>query len=132
MASRAVYADVVGEVRDELAARIAALTAEGVSADRIVLDPGIGFAKDAGHNWSVLAGLSALRELGHPILVGASRKRFLGALPALAGNTDPTARDLPTAVVSALVALEGVWALRVHDVPGTAAALDIVEAWRGG
>jgi dihydropteroate synthase len=132
MASRAVYADVVAEVRDELAARVASLTERGVAADRIILDPGIGFAKDAGHNWRLLAGLSTLRELGHPILVGASRKRFLGALPALAGRADPAARDVPTAVVSALVALEGVWALRVHDVAGTAAALDIVEAWRGG
>jgi len=132
MASRAVYADVVAEVRDELAARVQALTQQGVAGDRIILDPGIGFAKDATHNWRVLAGLSALRELGHPILVGASRKRFLGALPSLSGTPDPAARDLPTAVVSALAALEGVWALRVHDVAGTAAALDIVDAWRGG
>ncbi|WP_210479881.1 dihydropteroate synthase [Naasia sp. SYSU D00948] len=131
MSARAVYDDVVLEVRDELAARVQALIDQGIAADRIVLDPGIGFAKESEHNWRVLAGLGALQELGHPLLVGVSRKRFLGGLPSLSGAEDPAARDLPTAVTSALLALQGVWAVRVHDVAGTAAALDVVDAWRG-
>ncbi|WP_210507693.1 dihydropteroate synthase [Naasia sp. SYSU D00057] len=129
MASRAVYGDVVAEVRDELADRVASLTAEGVRRERLLLDPGVGFAKDGGHNWRVLANLRVLRELGLPLYVGVSRKRFLGALPSLAGS-DAEARDLPTAVVSALLALDGVAALRVHDVAATVTALEVVEAWR--
>ena len=83
--------------------------------ERIVLDPGLGFAKDAGHNWQLLARLDELATLGHGILIGASRKRFIGALlPEGAPMED---RDPPTAVISALAARAGVWAVRVHDVP---------------
>ncbi|BDZ45192.1 dihydropteroate synthase [Naasia aerilata] len=126
----ASYTDVVAEVRDELAQRVEALTAAGISRDRILLDPGLGFAKDAAHNWQLLGALPVLNALGQPLLIGASRKRFLGALPSLAGREDATARDLPTAVLSALLSLEGVAALRVHDVAATVAALDVADAWR--
>jgi dihydropteroate synthase len=124
-----VYADVVAEVRAELKARVAELVVAGVDPDRIAVDPGLGFAKTAEHNWRLLAGLDELVGLGHPVLVGASRKRFLGELlPADAPVED---RDLPTAVVSALAARAGAWAVRVHDVRSTAVALGVLERWRG-
>ncbi len=134
MADRAHYGDVADEVRDELAGRLDALEEAGVARERVVLDPGIGFAKTARHNWEVLAGLDRIAELGAPLLVGASRKRFLGDLP-VRGRFESeievlpvTARDLPTAVISAVAAMSGVWAVRVHDAAATATALDVVEA----
>lgn len=134
MADRAHYVDVVGEVRDELADRLDVLERAGVARDRIVLDPGIGFAKTAAHNWAVLAGLGRIADLGAPLLVGVSRKRFLADLPVRGaaerdGDTPPvSARDLPTAVISAVASMSGVWAVRVHDAAATATALDVVEA----
>lgn len=126
----AVYGDVVVDVRAELSARLDALIAAGIPEQRILLDPGLGFAKDAGHNWALLARLDELASLGRPLLVGASRKRFLAdLLPSDAPTSD---RDLPTAVVSALCARSGVWAVRVHDVVGTRLAIDVVQAWQGG
>ena len=133
MAGRAVYDDVVGDVVRELRQRLDALVAAGVDADRVVLDPGIGFAKDADHNWALLAHLDALAGIGRPVLVGASRKGFLGRL--LAGD-DGTAReaegrDVATAVLSALAAQDaGVWGLRVHAVRPTVDALRVVAALR--
>ncbi len=119
----ASFTDVVAEVRAELKARVAALVVAGVDPAKIVLDPGLGFGKDAEHNWALLNHLDELASLGHGILVGASRKRFVGALlPAGAAMED---RDLPTAVISALVARQGAWAVRVHDVPSTRLALDV-------
>ena len=117
------FTDVVAEVRAELKARVAALVVAGVRPEKIVLDPGLGFGKDAEHNWALLNHLEEIGSLGHGILVGASRKRFLGALlPEGAPMTD---RDLPTAVLSALVARQGAWAVRVHDVPSTRLALEV-------
>ncbi len=130
MAARATYADVVGEVRDELRARIDALTAAGIDPGRIVLDPGLGFAKDAAHDWQLLGSLDAVTDLGHRVLVGASRKRFLGRL--LPEGASVEARDVPTAVVSALSARAGAWAVRVHDVASTRAALAVEGAWARG
>jgi dihydropteroate synthase len=130
MAERATYADTVGEVRDELRARIDALVAAGVDPARIVLDPGLGFAKHAAHDWQLLGSLDAVADLGHRVLVGASRKRFLGRLlPEGAAVED---RDVPTAVVSALSARAGAWAVRVHDVASTRAALAVEAAWTRG
>lgn len=130
MDSLAVYDDTVGEVRSELAARVSALLERGVDPARLILDPGLGFSKTARHNWQVLAGLGEIETLGYPVLIGASRKRFLGAvLPEGASITD---RDLPTAVVSALAARAGAWAVRVHDVVSTRIALDVVRAWQAG
>ena len=130
MDSLAEYADVALEVRDELATRVDALVAAGVSTDRLILDPGLGFSKRGEQNWELLANLDVLAELGYPILVGASRKRFLGAL--LPDGAAVEQRDLPTAVISALAAQAGAWAVRVHDVASTRVALDVARAWQSG
>jgi len=130
MDSLAEYTDVATEVRDELAVRVDALVAAGVAADRLILDPGLGFAKRGAQNWELLAGLDVLAELGLPILVGASRKRFLGAM--LPDGAPVEERDLPTAVVSVLSAQAGAWGVRVHDVRGTRRALDVLGAWESG
>lgn len=130
MNSLARYGSVAADVRHELVARIGALTDGGVAPQKILLDPGIGFAKNSGHNWEMLARLDELTSLGHRVLVGASRKRFLGEL--LPEGSPATDRDAATAVVSALAAQAGAWAVRVHDVASTRAALAVQEAWRGG
>ena len=125
MDALALYDDVVSEVHAALAERIAVLTAAGVARDRIVLDPGLGFAKLPEHNWRVLAHLGALADFGLPVMVGASRKRFLaGVLPDGAPVLE---RDLATAVVSALAAQAGAWAVRVHDVAGSRTALNVLD-----
>jgi dihydropteroate synthase len=121
---------VATEVRDELAARVEALADAGVARERIILDPGLGFAKRGAQNWELLGRLDVLAELGLPILVGASRKRFIGAL--LPDDAPMEDRDLPTAVVSALSAQAGAWGVRVHDVRGTRRALDVLGAWQSG
>jgi len=134
MDSRAIYTDVVTEVREELAKRIDSVLAEGVAEDQIIIDPGLGFAKRAEHNWALLKHLDRLAELGRPILVGASRKRFLSRLLAA---PDGTARpfedcDVATAAVSALAAAAGAWCVRVHDVRPNADAVRVAAAWRAG
>ncbi|UOE42708.1 dihydropteroate synthase [Agromyces larvae] len=126
----AEYDDVAGEVRDELASRVDALVAAGVAPEHIVLDPGLGFAKRGDQNWQLLGRLDELQALGFPVLVGASRKRFLGALLPDEASVDE--RDLPTAVVSVLAAQQGAWAVRVHDVVATRRALDVLGAWQSG
>lgn len=124
------YDDVVAEVRDELAARLAALGEAGVRAEQVILDPGLGFAKSGARNWPLLAHLDALRALGRPVLVGASRKRFLGHLLAGDGAPVPAAeRDRATAAVTALAAASGAWAVRVHEVRGSADAVRVAAAW---
>lgn len=126
-----VYDDVVADVRRELARRVDALRAAGVRDDQVVLDPGLGFAKTGASNWPLLAHLPALVGDGFPVLVGASRKRFLGHL--LAGPdgqpVPPAARDHATAAVSALAAAAGVWAVRVHEVAASADAVRVAAAW---
>lgn len=130
MQDRAAYGDVVAEVCRELAARRDAALAAGIRLDRLVLDPGLGFAKLAEHNWTLLARLSALADLGLPLLLGASRKAFLGKVGRPEGGIPrpPIERDAATAATSVLAALAGVWAVRVHDVRSTRDALDVVEA----
>jgi dihydropteroate synthase len=122
MQSRAVYDDVVADVCTELSGRRDAALAAGVVD--LVLDPGLGFAKEAAHNWELLGRLDALSALGRPLLVGASRKAFLGAL--LDGR-DPVGRDAATAAVTVLAAQAGAWAVRVHDVAASADAVRVVE-----
>jgi len=129
MDSLATYADVVAEVRDELLARVDAALAAGVRQDDIILDPGLGFAKRAEHNWQLLHGLDELLALGFPVLIGASRKRFLGSL---LGGREPDGREDATAAVSALSAFKGVWGVRVHDVEKTLDAVAVARAWRRG
>ena len=137
MDSRAVYQDVVAEVSDELCRRVEVVTQAGVDPAMIVLDPGLGFAKRAEHNWALLTHLHEVSSLGgrarpFPVLIGASRKRFLGRL--LAGP-DGTPRpfagsDDATVSVTALAAAAGAWCARVHRVPGNADAVRLAEAWR--
>jgi len=135
MYTRAVYADVVGEVRDELSRRVDAVIGAGVDPDCIVLDPGLGFGKRPEHNWPLLAHLADVAQLAggtFPVLVGASRKRFLGNL--LAGP-DGTPRsfeecDGATVAVTALAAAAGAWCVRVHQVPLNADAVRVAAAWR--
>ncbi len=126
------YVDVVGEVRDELLAAVDAAVAAGVDPGQLVIDPGLGFAKTARHNWTLLHALPGLVGTGIPVLVGASRKRFLGALLAGPDGTPrpPDGRETATAVVSALSALHGAWGVRVHDVRASVDALSVVAAWR--
>ncbi|KAB7847793.1 dihydropteroate synthase [Streptomyces mobaraensis NBRC 13819 = DSM 40847] len=131
MNSRAVYGDVVGEVVDELRRRVDAVVAAGIEPERLVIDPGLGFAKNAGHDLALVARLDRLRaELGLPLLVAASRKRFLGRVLAGPDGTPPPARerDAATAAVSVLAAREGAWAVRVHEVGASADAVRVVSA----
>ena len=125
-----VYADVVAEVRADLKSRVAELVVAGVDPARILLDPGLGFAKNADHNWALLGRLDEIASLGHGVLVGASRKRFIGAL--LPEGSSMEDRDLPTAIISALAARSGAWAVRVHDVPSTRLALEVADRWTAG
>jgi len=129
MDSLATYDDVVSDVRDELLQRVEAAMASGVAESSIVLDPGLGFAKLGDHNWELLQRLDELVELGFPVLVGASRKRFLGTL---LGNRPPDGREDATAAVSALAAFNGAWGVRVHDVDRTLDAVAVAGAWRRG
>jgi len=133
MQQRATYDDVVGEVVAELHARVAAALAAGVGPDRLAIDPGLGFAKTAEHNWELLRHLDALDELGLPVLVGSSRKSFLGALLADAdGQPRPVLeREDAGVALSTLAALAGVWAVRVHQVRSTVDALTVVSRWQG-
>jgi dihydropteroate synthase len=137
MDQRAVYTDVVAEVCAELRHRIDAVVAEGVDPALIVVDPGLGFAKQPEHNWSLLTNLNRLSSLDgtgqeFPILVGASRKRFLGRLlPAPDGTPRPFAGcDDATVAVTALAAAAGAWCARVHEVPANSDAVRVAEAWR--
>lgn len=125
------YRDVVAEVRAELVASVEGAVAAGVDPANLVIDPGLGFAKTAQHNWALLHALPELVATGIPVLVGASRKRFLGTL--LSGPDGavrpPDGRETATAVITALAALHGAWGVRVHDVRASADALKVVAAW---
>ena len=128
----AVYDDPVLQVREEIEQQVAAAVNAGIDSDRIIVDPGIGFAKESDHNWAVLKHVDAFLSFGLPILVGASRKRFLGDLLADdAGQPrDPDGRDVATAVLSGLL-VGSVWGLRVHDVQATVDAIKVVGAMSG-
>ncbi|WP_062350173.1 dihydropteroate synthase [Herbidospora yilanensis] len=132
MESRAIYSDVVTEVSEELRKRVDSVLAEGVREEQLILDPGLGFSKQADHNWALLAGLDRLRELGRPLIIGASRKRFLGRLLAGPdGEPRPFAEnDDATLAVTALAARDGAWCVRVHDVRPNADAVRVAAAWR--
>ncbi|WP_345640183.1 dihydropteroate synthase [Streptomyces tremellae] len=134
MDERAAYGDVVSEVTAELLDRVTGLVEAGVAPERVILDPGLGFAKRAGHDWRLLAGLHALREAGFPVLVGASRKRFIGAALERGGTPapPPDERDAATAAVSALAAAAGAACVRVHDVRAGLHAVCMAAAWAAG
>ncbi|WP_326598405.1 dihydropteroate synthase [Streptomyces sp. NBC_01803] len=131
MNDRAVYRDVVGEVIGELRESLDAAVAGGIAADRIITDPGLGFAKRAEHDLALVAAMDRLRaELGRPLLIAASRKRFLGRALVRADGTPPPARerDAATAAVTALAARAGAWAVRVHEVRASADAVRVARA----
>ncbi|SNR62104.1 dihydropteroate synthase [Haloechinothrix alba] len=135
MDSLATYTDVVEQVRTELSQQVDAAVAAGVAPEEVVLDPGLGFAKRAEHNWALLHHLDTLLVMGFPVLIGASRKRFLGALlPDADGNPrEPDGREVATAAVSALAAAAGAWGVRVHEVGASFDAVSVSAAWaRGG
>ncbi|ADJ50439.1 dihydropteroate synthase [Amycolatopsis mediterranei S699] len=132
MQALAEYRDVVADVRAELRSRVDAALAAGVAESAIVLDPGLGFAKNAEHDWALLRGLDSLRSLGFPVLVGASRKRFLGRLLSEKDGTprSPDGREDATAAISALAAAAGAWGVRVHEVGASLDAVAVAAAWR--
>ena len=124
MQSRAIYKDVVGEVRQELEERVTALIDAGVQPEQIILDPGIGFAKTGEHNWELLRNIERIQLLGYPVLIGVSRKRFLGDL---IGASNPDQRDDATLAITAEMARKGVWAVRTHSVKPHVDAIKVVE-----
>jgi dihydropteroate synthase len=128
MARLASYDDVVADVSKELTVRVDAALAAGVSADRIIVDPGLGFAKTAEHNWRLSAHLDAIRALGYPVLFASSRKSYLGRLLADPDGTPRPVdeRDAATLATSLLAVAAGVWGVRVHDV---AAMVDAIRAY---
>ena len=128
------YEDVARDVASELLQRVDAAIASGVSRKKIVIDPGLGFAKDMQQNWKLVARLDELEKLGLPILVGASRKRFIAGVlePDENGEVSNNRRDVATAVLTALLLQRKLWAVRVHNVLTTADAIDVVEALRNG
>lgn len=128
------YDDVVRDVRDELLSQVDLALKAGVDSSSIILDPGLGFAKNADHNWALLRALPEFNATGFPVLVGASRKRFLGSLLSDPdGNPRPPGgRETATAVVSALAARKGAWGVRVHDAQASLDAIAVVDAWNRG
>ena len=126
MAELARYNDVVSDVRRELATRTEVLVTEGVDPDQIIIDPGLGFSKEPEHNWALLKGLDRIALLGFPLLIGASRKRFLGEL---LGGVPTDDREFATIAVTAILAREGVWGVRTHSVKAHKDAIKVVERW---
>jgi dihydropteroate synthase len=129
MAELATYRDVVAEVRAELRDRVDEALTAGIAADRIIVDPGLGFAKTVEHNWALTQRIDELRSLGYPVLVAASRKSYLGKLLAAPDGTDRPVdgREAATVATSVLAFAAGIWGVRVHDVRGT---VDARAVWR--
>lgn len=134
MQRRAAYDDVVRDVVDELARRVDDVTGAGVDSKQIVIDPGLGFAKTAEHDWALLRRLGELERFGRPILVAASRKKFLGRLLEDVGGAPRPAgeRDDASLAVATLAAAGGVWGVRAHAVRPTADAVRVAAAWQAG
>ncbi len=134
MEQHADYGDVVEDVMAELGEQLEAAYAAGIAPGRIAVDPGIGFSKTADQNWEVLAGLERLHRLGHPVLVAASRKRFLGRLLADGAGTprSPEARADATTATSALAAAAGAWCVRAHEVRANLDAVLVAARWSAG
>ena len=132
MQRQAAYDDVAGEVTTELRQRIDRLVGCGVDPEQIIVDPGVGFAKTPDHDWALLANLHRVQELGRPVLVGASRKKFLGRVLADAEGTPRPAdeRDDASLALATLAAAAGVWCVRSHTARPTADAVRVAAAWR--
>ncbi|MEI4271143.1 dihydropteroate synthase [Klenkia sp. LSe6-5] len=128
MDTRAHYRDVVTEVRDDLLRRVDQVVAAGVDPSQVLVDPGLGFAKGAEHNWQLLARLDVLVGTGFPVLLGASRKAFLAAAVRNGGSRAAADRDVATAATTVLAAQAGAWGVRVHDVDGSSDALRVLRA----
>lgn len=130
MQTLAVYDDVVAEVRAELSERVDGALAAGVDPANLVLDPGLGFAKSAEHNWRLSAHLGQIIDLGYPVLVGTSRKSYLGRLLAdRDGQPRPTdEREAATVAANILAVQAGAWGVRVHDVRATVDAFAVLRA----
>ena len=126
MAEKAQYNDVVSDVRRELATRTEVLVSEGVGPDQIIIDPGLGFAKESDHNWELLQGLDRIALLGFPMLIGASRKRFLGEL---LGGVPTDQRDVASVAITVMLASKGVWGVRTHSVKPHKDAIKVVDRW---
>lgn len=126
------YRDVVGDIVRELRDQIAVAMSAGVDGSQIIVDPGLGFSKTGAQNWTVLANLATFVEMGYPLLVAASRKRFLGELLG-DGDLRPTgAREDATAAITALAADRGAWCVRVHEARPSADVVRAVARWNGG
>jgi dihydropteroate synthase len=122
------YDDVVAEVTSEISQQVEVAVAAGIARERIAIDPGIGFAKTVDQNWPILKHLDVLEGLGLPILMGASRKKFLGELLAKDGVArDSDERESATTAISTLMAVRGLWAVRVHDVKSSSDAIAVVD-----
>ena len=132
MDTLATYDDVAAEVAAELKLRVDAALATGIEQSQIVIDPGLGFAKDMQQNWKLVARLDKLEQLGYPILVGASRKRFIAGViePDEPAEVSNERRDLATAVLTALLLQRKIWGVRVHNVLATTDAIRVVAALR--
>jgi dihydropteroate synthase len=130
MDDRAVYSDVAREVVAELAEQVSMAVASGIPRDRIIVDPGLGFAKDMKQNWDLVARLDELKKLDLPILVGASRKRFIAHALDKENpqSVDHSRRDVATAVLTALLLQRKLWGVRVHNVQATVDAISVVAA----
>jgi dihydropteroate synthase len=126
MQELAIYKDVVKEVKEELEERINSAIEAGINPEQIIIDPGIGFSKLPEHNWELLRNIDRLALLGYPIMIGASRKRFLGELT---GTTNPDDREAASIAVTAMVAKAGVWAVRTHSVKPHRDAIATVNAF---
>lgn len=128
------YDDIAREVALEIQQRVEAALLAGISRNRIIVDPGLGFAKDMQQNWQLVARLDELEKLDLPILVGASRKRFIAGVlePEIDGASQISndRRDLATAVLTALLLQRKIWGVRVHNVIATSDAIAVVEALR--
>jgi len=129
MQEHAIYADVVKEVREELENRVESAIAAGVNPDQLIIDPGIGFSKLAEHNWELLRNLDRLALLGYPILIGASRKRFLGELT---GSSNTEDREAASIAITAMVAKQSIWAVRTHSVKPHKDAIATVNSFTKG
>jgi dihydropteroate synthase len=129
MQSKAVYRDVVSEVIAELRAQLDAAESAGVPAEKLIIDPGLGFAKNAKHNWQLLQRLEAFDVLGRPLLLGVSRKSFLGQLLAAADGSPrpPKERDDATTALTAVLALREVWGVRAHSVRASRDAITVAQ-----
>lgn len=134
MQEHAEYGDVVGDVLRELAEQLEAANDAGIAPGRIAVDPGIGFSKTAEQNWDVLAGMEQLHDLGHPVLIATSRKRFLGSLLADANGDlrPPARREDGTTATSALAAAAGAWCIRAHAVRANLDAVRVAARWAAG